>query len=220
MSNPEEQSNQHLPRSPLWKLETRLSLEAKAKELFADSHFRESLDFVAREAQSNWHTSFATARMSVISGFGQPRDLVAVHDAWAQGNRALVATILRRRTFDVFRRDARRPGHSSFTVTAESAEAVLGMFDHDLRRNPREWLEYLEGIEGVRAAVTCFAACGGHSQDQAQLLVCYFLDETPYAQLSRAFACTRVALRVRMHKAIKALTKHIIECHPELVTAG
>jgi len=215
-----EQSKQDPARSKVSQLETELVLEIKAGELFADPQFLAIVDFVAREAQSNWRTSFAAARMSVISGFGPPRDLVAVHDAWSQGNRALTATILRRRTFDVFRRDARRPGHSSFTVTAESAEAALGAFDRDPQRNPREWLEYLETVHGIRAALRCFAAAGGPRRAQAQLLVSYFLEETPYEQLSDALSCNRVALRVRMHKALKGLITHIMECHPELLTAG
>jgi len=220
MSDPEDPSKQHSILSKLSKLETKLSLESKVKEMLADPQFWAIVDFVAREAQSNWHTSFADARMSVISSLGQPRDLVAVHDAWTQGNRALTGTILRRRTFDLFRRDARRPGHSSFAVTAEDVEAALGVFGRGLQRDPREWLEYLEEIRGVRAAVSCFAECGAHKRDQAHLLLSYFIDEIPYAELSSALACSRGALRVRMHKALKALIEHIMECHPELLTAG
>jgi type II secretory pathway predicted ATPase ExeA len=68
----------------------------------------------------------------------------------------------------------------------------------------------------VRDAVACFATQGHAQQRQARLLQRYALDEVKYAELSTELACSENALRVRVHKAMLALRKHIRECHSEL----
>ena len=68
----------------------------------------------------------------------------------------------------------------------------------------------------VRDAVACFATQGRAQQRQARLLQRYALDEAKYSELSTELACSENALRVRVHKAMFALRKHIRECHSDL----
>jgi hypothetical protein len=48
------------------------------------------------------------------------------------------------------------------------------------------------------------------------LLHRYALDEASYRELALELGGSEGALRVRVHKAMAALRRHIRECHPEL----
>jgi hypothetical protein len=197
--------------------EPKLYLETKLKELLADREFWRAINFVAGEAMANWRISHAMASVAVLSAIGEPKDLTAVHAAWFAGQAPLARTIMRRRVFDLFRKDARRADHLSLPSTTDGTEAVLGWRDVDVHRNPAEWLEYIRGIRGIHAAVACLARSGGKRREQSRLLQQHFLDEIPYPQLSIELGCSEIALRVRVHKAIKVLRKHIVDCHPDLL---
>lgn len=204
--------------SSLWTSERRLSpsarrtLEARLNELLADAKFEEVFEFIAKEVKTNWRLPLVIARWTVLAAFARPRDLVRIHRAWSKGRLALAKLIVRRRVFDLFRRERRKPHHSSLAVTSDGAETRPSLFAEDSPSDPLTILQCHEGSEALRASLECFASRGNKQQLQASLLW-RIIDETPYAELSTEFACTRGALRVRVHKAIRALRRHVLECH-------
>lgn len=201
----------------LWASERRLSprarrtLESRLEELLADVKFQEALEFLAKEIRRNWRLPLAIARWTVLAALARPRDLVRVHRTWNRGEIALAKVIMRRRALDLFRREQRRPHHSSFAITSDGVETASERFADDCRSDPRRAVEYHESNAGLRAAISCFASRGVTQQLQASLLS-RIIDETPYAELSIELACSPGALRVRVHKAIRALRRHVLEC--------
>jgi DNA-directed RNA polymerase specialized sigma24 family protein len=204
--------------SGLWPSERRLSprarrtLEARLDELLADAKFEEILNFTANEVKTNWRLPLTIARWTVLAALARPRDLTRIHRAWRKGKLALAKLIVRRRVFDLFRRERRKPHHSSFATASDGVETGPALFAEDLRSDQLTILEHHEGSEALRVAIECFASRGVKQQLQA-LLLWRVIDETPYAELSTDLACTRGALRVRVHKAIQALRRHVLECH-------
>jgi len=201
----------------LWTSERRLSprarrtLEARLDELLGDPEFEEAFEFIAKETKTNWRLPLMIARWTVLAAFARPRDLVRIHRAWSKGNISLAKVMIRRRVFDLFRRERRRPHHSSFTVTSDGAETGPSLFAEDARSNPLTILQSHEGSAALRLALECFASRGVKQRLQASLLS-RIIDETPYEELSTELACTRGALRVRVHKAIQALRRHVLDC--------
>ena len=201
--------------SDLWKLDVELDLDAKLTALRADYKFLKAIEGTAREAAANWHVSLEEARRTVLSGLGEPNALEQVHGAWITGKTALAKLILRRRMLDRFGEDARRPNHRSL-APVEDGDVGLGRFGADTGPSPFEQLAAGQVVECALDALACFAAKGDKQHDQADLLRRYFSEETPSAQLSAELACSQVALRVRVCKALKALRKHIRKYHPEV----
>jgi DNA-directed RNA polymerase specialized sigma24 family protein len=194
-------------------------------ELLADPDFRRMIALVSREVMSTWNVSFSLARGAVLSAIGEPKTLTCIYQAWTAAkhtgaNLGLAMVIIRRRVISLLRKDARPAGHCSLPATPEDLEydPALGSFDQDLPRNARAELEYRQILQMVRGALACFAAQGARQRRQAELLHRRFLDEAAYAELSVELACSERALRVRVHKAIHALGRHIQGCHPELVS--
>jgi DNA-directed RNA polymerase specialized sigma24 family protein len=199
-----------------------MTCDQQLEELQDDREFRKILDLVTREVTRSWSVSCNVARGFVLSAIGEPDTLAQIHRAWFLAKKngeglGLAKVIVRRRVIDLLRKDRRQTDHASLpSVDAlEAGESFASFHDH-VERNPHLQLELRQAIEMVRSALVCFATQGGVQHRQARLLERYALDETPYAELGREMVCTENALRVRVHKAMLALRKHIRECHTEL----
>jgi DNA-directed RNA polymerase specialized sigma24 family protein len=195
----------------------------KLEDLLGDPAFPKVIDLVSKEVMRAWSVSRTMARSFVLSAIGEPNTLASIHDAWvlakqSGGSLGLAKLIIRRRVIDLLRKDARQANHYSLAVTVDAIETekTLGAFHDHVQRNPQAQLELREVIQMVRSALACFATQGGVQQRQAQLLRRYALDDASYSELSVELACSETALRVRVHKAMLALRKHIQKCHPEL----
>jgi DNA-directed RNA polymerase specialized sigma24 family protein len=191
-------------------------------DLFADPRFGRIVDLVAREVMRLWSVPHAAAHGFVVSAIGEPDTLACIHNAWSVAastgeNFGLVKVILRRRVIDLLRKDARQANHCSLPTTVDAIDSERIPAFHDLvQRDPRLQLELQQIIRMVRGALDCFSTQGEIQGRQARLLRRYALDETDYTALSTELACSESALRVRVHKAMLALRKHIRECHGEL----
>lgn len=187
-------------------------------ELFADPGFVKIVDLVAREVMRLWGVPHAAAHGFVVSAIGEPDTLGCIHNAWSVAtstgeNFGLVKVIIRRRVIDLLRKDARQVNHCSLPTTVDAIDTDRTPAFHELvQRDPR--LQQI--IHMVRGALDCFSTQGEIQDRQARLLRRYALDEVHYAALSAELACSESALRVRVHKAMLALRKHIRECHAEL----
>src|SRR5215475_12370481 len=188
-------------------------------ELFADPGFAKTVDLVAREVMRLWGVPHAAAHGFVVSAIGEPETLACIHNAWSVAtstgeNFGLVKVIIRRRVIDLLRKDARQTNHCSLPTTIDAIDTDRTPGFHELvQRDPRLQLELQQIIQMVRGALDCFAAQGEIQDRQARLLRRYALDEVQYSALSAELACSESALRVRVHKAMLALRKHIRECH-------
>ena len=201
--------------------------ERQLRSLLGDPGFQRAIDLVTREVINKWHYTHATARRCVLSAIGEPTALDCIYNAWTawkvrkpDEKVAHPAVIIRRRVLDLLVGDARRPGHSSLPTTADGIEETesLALFVKNSQCNPLVLLEHGQIIELVQRAVACFAAQGVVQRRQAELLRRHVFDEISYAKLCVELACAEVALRVRMHKARRALLRHIAVCHPELMS--
>jgi DNA-directed RNA polymerase specialized sigma24 family protein len=81
--------------------------------------------------------------------------------------------------------------------------------------DPHEQAELNQIAALVHEALRSFAEQGPTQARQAWLVRCRVFDELSYAELAERTACSSGALRVRIHKALQALRRHI-ETHPEL----
>ncbi|HEX7840766.1 MAG TPA: hypothetical protein VF469_24985 [Kofleriaceae bacterium] len=191
-------------------------------DLLQDPGFLKVIDLVANEVMRYWNVPHRTAHGFVLSAIGEPETLGRIHHAWilarnTGGNPGLAKVIVRRRVIDLLRRDARQTNHCSLPAAADADEIDAALaFDELLQRSPRAQLELQQIIWLVRGALACFATQGRIQERQAQLLRRYALDEVQYSELSMELACSENALRVRVHKAMLALRRHIGVCHPEL----
>jgi DNA-directed RNA polymerase specialized sigma24 family protein len=191
-------------------------------ELFTDSRFGKIVDLIAREVMRLWAVPHAAAHGFVVSAVGDPDTLACIHNAWSVAastgeSFGLVKVILRRRVIDLLRKDARQANHCSLPTTVDAIDTERTPAFHELvQRDPRLQLELQQIIRMVRGALDCFSTQGEIQDRQARLLRRYALDEIGYTALSSELACSESALRVRVHKAMLALRKHIRECHGEL----
>jgi len=193
------------------------------EDLLAQREFVRVIEIVTREVMFRCKLVRARAHEHVISGIGEPNALVSILRVWcaelALGDRQrLTRTIMLRKAFDSLRGDARRPGHNSFEVYPDdpgidNASDALSW----IPRNPYEDLVQRETAQLVRIALACFARRGQAQQRQAELLWRYSLAEQPYDELSVVLSCSKGALRVRVHKAMRAFGTHIEVCHPGLL---
>lgn len=193
------------------------------EELLRDPDFLKIIELITKEVMRSWSIPQQAARGFVLSAIGEPETLACIHNAWFLAKRTgeslgLAKLIMRRRVIDLLRKDVRQANHCSLPATVDAIETdrTLGSFDDLVQRDPRVQLELRQIIQMVRDAVACFATQGHAQQRQARLLQRYALDEVKYAELSTELACSENALRVRVHKAMLALRKHIRECHSEL----
>jgi hypothetical protein len=193
------------------------------KELFADPDFSRMFILAAKEVMGRWNESYAGACQIVLSAIGEPRELACIHREWAAarlagGSLGRVKLIVRRRALDLLRRDARRIGHSSLSVSEDVFDAEPGLppRDGERERDPQAQLESQQVIQLVRDEVACFGAEGAVQQRQAAMLQRYALDEASYADLSVELNCSRGALRVRVYNAMVAFREHIVKCRPGL----
>jgi len=191
--------------------------------LLEEPGFLKIIELVVKEVTRSWNLPGTVARGFVVSAIGEPETLACIYRAWSLANRngesfGLAKVIIRRRVIDLLRKDARQINHSSLPLTTAGLEAdgALDSFHDLVQRNPRAELELRQVIEMVRSAVTCFESQGRTQQRQAQLLRRYALDDVDYAELAVELVCSEGALRVRVHKALVALKRHIRECHPDL----
>jgi DNA-directed RNA polymerase specialized sigma24 family protein len=191
-------------------------------ELFAAPGFARIVDLVVREVMRLWGIPHAAAHGFVVSAIGEPDTLACIHNAWSVAtstgeNLGLVKVIIRRRVIDLLRKDARQVNHCSLPTTVDAIDSDRTPGFHELvQRDPRLQLELQQIIQMVRGALDCFSTQGEIQDRQARLLRRYALDEVGYTTLSAELACTESALRVRVHKAMLALRKHIRDCHGEL----
>lgn len=198
-----------------------LSVKYQLDELLGDSSFVKIVDLVTKEVMRFWNVPQGAARGFVFSAIGEPETLGCIYNAWCLAgnteNFGLAKVIIRRRVIDLLRRDARQVNHCSLPVTVSDLDADPAVaFNELLQRSPRAQLELQQVIVLVRGALACFAAQGRIQERQALLLRRYALDEVQYAELSVEMECSENALRVRVHKAMLALRRHIGVCHPEL----
>lgn len=199
-----------------------MSCHQQLEELLDNQEFLKIVDLVAKEVMRFWNIPYQAARSFVLSAIGEPETLSRIHGAWSAarqtGERGLAKLIVRRRVIDLLRKDARPGHHCSLPTTADAIDAapVSSTFGDLVQRDPRIQLELQQIIERVRGALACFAAQGRIQERQARLLHRYALDDESYAELAAELASSEGALRVRVHKAMLALRKHIRDCHPEL----
>lgn len=199
-------------------VESKQQLEA----LLGDPGYSRTIAALTKEVMGKWNMARAAARSIVLSAIGEPTALATIYQAWvlakAGGKRGVVGVITRRRVLDLLAGEARRVGHSSLPDAADELETSRA-YDH-LRvgpdADPRTQFDRQQVIHLVRGAIACFASLGAVERRQASLLQDHVLDEIPYSALSKRLECSEVALRVRVHAAMKALHKHILWCHPEL----
>jgi len=205
--------------------ELRASPEPTAKqqleELFKDAEFPKLIDCTTAEIMRMWNVPRKTAAGFVMSAVGEPKALASIYQKWffAKTNGTslgLPRLIVRRRVFDLLRGDARRPHHESLLPAVDEAGSALGPYDHRGHHDPHTHAELKQIVDQVHAALRCFAEQGLPQARQAQLLRYYALDELTHPELAEKFACSEGALRVRIHKAMQALRRHIDTCHPEL----
>ena len=202
--------------------QTQISPDGQLEDLLGDPAFLKVVDLLAREVVRFWNVPQRTAHGFVLSAIGEPETLRGIHNAWlvarsGGGSPGLAKVIIRRRVIDLLRRDARQNGHCSQPATIDAIDTDSALaFDELLQRSPRAQLELQQIVQLVRGALICFAAQGRIQERQAQLLRRYALDEVQYSELSMELACSENALRVRVHKAMLALRRHIGVCHPEL----
>jgi hypothetical protein len=198
-----------------------ISCTRQLEELRADAGFLKVVDLVTKEVMRHWNASHQVAHGFVLSAIGEPATLSTIYQAWSLAKHSgeglgLAKLIVRRRVVDLLRKDARRTEHSSLPAPDGEKDKLLGEFNDLVQRNPQVQLELQEIIQMVRSALACFARQGWIQQRQAQLLQRYALEEASYGELSAELACSENALRVRVHKAMHALRKHIRECHADL----
>jgi DNA-directed RNA polymerase specialized sigma24 family protein len=192
------------------------------RELFAEPEFQRIVDLVSREVARSWSIDGKTARDFVMSALGEPDVLRRIHTAWFVARQlgtslGLAKVIIRRRVIDLLRRDARPSSHGTLAVADDAGLEAAFEAPHQVRPvDPRLRLQLLELAHRLRCAIDCFATQGKTQQRQAQLLRRYALDEASYADLSIELACSENALRVRVHKAMRAFRNHVDECHAEL----
>jgi RNA polymerase sigma factor (sigma-70 family) len=195
---------------------------SQLEALLRDPGFLKTLDLVAKEIMRVSHVSRGVAHGLVLSAIGEPRTLAGIHDAWFSAKATgqglgLAKVIIRRRVIDLLRKDARQSKHRSLPASVEAAETDTDLaFNELLQRSPRAQLEFQQIIQLVRSALVCFARQGQIQQRQADLLRRYALEEVQYSELGREMGCSESALRVRVHKAMRALRKHIRDCHSDL----
>jgi DNA-directed RNA polymerase specialized sigma24 family protein len=192
-------------------------------ELLGDPAFVTIVALVTKEVMSLWRVSHAEARGDVFAAIGEPNALAQIHDAWTQAREGratlgLAKVIVRRRVIDLLRRKQRKADHRSLQAkTEDDASTAVGSANDQLALTPRLLLEYLQALRLAHGALDCFAKQGKRQQRQAALLRRRILDETSHADLSTELKCSRAALAVRIHKALRALRKHVRDCHPELL---
>ena len=190
-------------------------------ELLEDPAYKRALRMIATEIMRSWGIAYDVAHGYVMSASGWPMTLHEIYDVWRSRSAAekwgLIATIVRRRTFDLLRKEAPRRDHCPLDhLEDELGELVADCRDLLFTRNPLRSLESGLLIHGVRAALTCFSMQGSIQARQADLLRRHIIEQSPYRQLSKDLACNENALRVRVCKAKYALKEHILRCHPEL----
>lgn len=192
------------------------------EELLADPAYARTIRLLTREVMAKWNYSRDAARGSVLSAIGEPRTLASIHQAWMQAKTGidphLPAVISRRRMLSLLGRDARRPNHRSMSTLDTELAAEQGLRAIRLvQPDACTQLECLQLIYLVRGALACFGATGIIQKRQARLLQRRMLDEVSYRELAAELACSKNALRVRVHAALRALYRHIERCHPELL---
>ena len=173
----------------------------------------------ATEVMRAWDVPRKTAAGLVMSAVGEPRTLDSLHQSWfsPDGNAVgLAKVIVRRRVLDLLRKDVRRPHHESLPLAADQIDRALGSLADDAQHDPRAQAELNQLVAMVRAALQSFATLGPIQARQAELLQRYALDEVEYPVLAAQLACTQNALRVRIHKAMRALRRYIEAWYPEL----
>jgi DNA-directed RNA polymerase specialized sigma24 family protein len=199
-----------------------MTCHQQLEELLDNQEFLRIVDLVAKEVMRFWNIPYTAARSFVLSAIGEPETLSRIHSAWSAarqtGELGLAKLIVRRRVIDLLRKDARPSHHCSLPATADAIDATPApaTFGDLVQRDPRLQLELQQIIHMVRGAVACFAAQGRIQERQARLLHRYALDDESYADLAAELGSSAGALRVRVHKAMLALRKHIQACHPEL----
>jgi DNA-directed RNA polymerase specialized sigma24 family protein len=186
--------------------------------LFMDAAFSRLIDRAAADTARIWHLPRRVAAGFVMSAVGEPSTLASLHEEWfsARHPSGLAWVIVRRRVCDLLRGDARRPRHESLAATAHRAAALAGLRADASAADPRAHVELTEIARLVQAALRSFAALGPTQARQADLVRRHALDGTGCTELAAQLACTPNALRVRVHKAMRALRRHIETCHPEL----
>jgi DNA-directed RNA polymerase specialized sigma24 family protein len=192
-------------------------LDQQLVALMQDTEFPRVIKSTATEVMRIWNIPRSTAAGFVLSAVGEPKVLACIHQEWfsARANGSgtgLAKLIVRRRVFDLLRCDARRPHHESLPMTADEADGELRSLDDD----PHTRAELNQIVALVRAALHGFAEQGPIQTRQAWLVRAYALDEVTCSVLADKLACSENALRVRIHKAMRALRRHIEACHPEL----
>jgi hypothetical protein len=198
------------------------SCERQLEDLLEDPSFLKTIELVTKEVMGRWSLSHKAAHGFVISAIGEPETLACIHRAWflarsTGANLGLPKVIIRRRVIDLLRRDTRKTSHCSLPATIDAIDTDRTLAFHELlQRSPRAQIELRQIIQMVRGALACFARQGRTQARQAQLLRRYALDEVNYAELTAELACSENALRVRVHKAMLALRRHIHVCHTEL----
>jgi DNA-directed RNA polymerase specialized sigma24 family protein len=200
---------------------TEPTADQQLEALFGDAEFAKLLTGAIAEVMRVWNIPHRTASGLVMSAVGEPKALASIHDRWLSAKATgaglgLPRLIVRRRVFDLLRGDARRPHHESLPATVDEADAALGPADHPVGHDPHTLAELKQIVDQVHAALRSFAERGSIQARQAELLRCYALDELTHPELAERFACTEGALRVRIHKAMQALRRHIDTCRPEL----
>jgi len=150
----------------------------------------------------------------VVSALGDPAECAKIYSAWIGRQRPLARVILRRRVLDLLENDARRPGHHSLATTPDELELDVELPRGD---NLAHWSVAVERrlfVHTVLEALDCFAGLGLRQHRQAVLLR-YVIDGGSYAELRAELGVTSSALRVRVHKALRAFRAHFESSHPE-----
>jgi hypothetical protein len=202
---------------------TQITSNNKLEQLLRDGDLLKVIELVSREVVRFWNMPSHVAHGLVISAIGEPATTTQIYDAWQAAKQTgkslgLPKVMIRRRVIDLLRKDARPATHCSLTTRTDGARVThdAPSFDDLVQRSPQTQLELRQLIDLVRTALACFATQGKAQYRQAELLRRHVLDEDSYSELSEDLGCSEAALRVRVHKAIMALRKHIHECHGEL----
>jgi len=191
-------------------------------ELLADRVVVRTIALVAKEFMPVLNATYEGARRYVLSAIGMPKVLTDIHNAWLRAQTdsrhlGLLRVIIRRRVRDLFRKEARRTGHSSWPTDDDGEVSHdLSLSTDDLQGNPEEQAHQAQLDSLVRHLVDSFAAQSPTNQRQVALLRRHDCDEVSYDQLAAEMNLTQNALRSRVYKARCALRRHLHKHYPGL----
>jgi len=185
------------------------SADTPLDDLLSAPEFSRVVAAVSRELARARRMPLTCARGFVLSGLGDPDKLTEICSAWTAGQRGLAKVMLRRRAIDVLREEGRRPKHRSLPAAPDALHAEISLVIAPADLHWGAEIERHSVVRVVLAALSCFASQGTIQRSRASLIRRYLLEEKSYRELSAELGVPMSALRVRVHKAIRAFREYL-----------